>query len=378
MKIAIDLTSLAFNFSGVERYAFNTTLQLVMMKTDDEYELIFCNQVHPAFQNLINQGYPIHPHVLKSDNHKLSKLLLFQWKIPHKLRSIKADCFLFPAFAPPIFFHGKNMIDVVHDLGYFDCPEMWKWYVTAYGQIKIRASVRHCCAFFTVSNDGRQRLIERFRIDPERISVTYNAVDDRFKNGKLNSINRQAVIQKYGLPQESYWLCLATLEPRKNLRLLVQAYSELYQEGKIKTKLVLAGRKGWKIDNLLNAIGDAAKNITVTGFIDDEDLFAVYKMAKLFVFPSLYEGFGIPPLESLACGTPILVSDISVFQEIYGDNASYFHNNDIDDLKNMLLDSETYNKQINIEWFNRFDWQRTADIVYSVLCKAVKQYPHRG
>ena len=128
----------------------------------------------------------------------------------------------------------------------------------------------------------------------------------------------------------------------------------------------------------MNAIGDAAKNITVTGFIDDEDLFAVYKMAKLFVFPSLYEGFGIPPLESLACGTPILVSDISVFQEIYGDNASYFHNNDIDDLKNMLLDSETYNKQINIEWFNRFDWQRTADIVYSVLCKAVKQYPHRG
>ena len=106
-----------------------------------------------------------------------------------------------------------------------------------------------------------------------------------------------AVKNKYSLPSQ-YILCLSTLEPRKNMRLLIKAYSDLWKEKKLKTDLVLAGRKGWKIDNLLNSLDDEIlEHIHLTGFIEDEDLPTVYHCADVFVFPSIYEGFGIPPLE---------------------------------------------------------------------------------
>lgn len=373
MKIAIDLTALAFNFSGIERYALNVARRLVLMDMQDEFELLFCNTVYSDFQKVVEQNNCIHIHIVTANSNKMNKLFLFQYKILKEMNGIKADCYFFPAFAPPILFHKKNMVSVIHDLGYFDCPKMWKWYVTAYGKTKIRAAVRHCGRMLTVSNEGRNRLMERFSVMPERVTVAYNAVEDRFKSEQLDANKKQRIIDKYGLQEDGYLLCLATLEPRKNLKLLVRAYTELYQQGKIATRLVLAGRKGWKIDDLLKEAGEAANNITVTGFVDDEDLPAVYQMAKLFVFPSVYEGFGIPPLEALACGTPVLVSDISVFKEIYGENATYFQSNNLEDLKMHLLDTATYEKRIDKKIFGCFDWQRTADIVYLVLSKSANK-----
>lgn len=371
MKIAIDLTALAFNFSGIERYALNIVKRLVLNNQQDEFELLFCNTVYPDFQEIIERNDHIHVHMVKAERGKWHKLILFQWKVPRAFKRIKADCYYFPTFLPPILFHERNMIPIVYDLGYFDCPTMWKWYVTAYGKVKVLAALKHCDTMLTISKDARERLKERFSVAPERVTVAYSAVDARFNNEQLSAVDQQKIINKYGLKKDGYLLCLATLEPRKNLKLLVRAYAELYRQGEITTPLVLAGRKGWKIDDLLNEAGDATKHITVTGFIDDDDLPAIYQMAKLFVFPSLYEGFGLPPLEALACGTPVLVSDIPVFQEIYGENASYFRNNDLEDLKRRLLDPTTYEKSLDRAWLDQFDWQRTADIVYSVLRKSV-------
>lgn len=131
--------------------------------------------------------------------------------------------------------------------------------------------------------------------------------------------------------------CVATLEPRKNLPFLVESYIELLEENDIDVSLVFAGRKGWKIEAFLDIIESKyRKYIIVTGFIEDEDLPYIYKMADCFVFPSIYEGFGMPPLEALFVGTKALASDIEVLREVLGDEAEYFCVGDKDGLKNII------------------------------------------
>lgn len=369
MKIVIDLTSLAFNFSGVERYALNISKEILIQDQKNEYYLVFANEIDSRLQQFLDE-IRVHGITLKSKNNKMGKLYLFQIALPNLINKIDPDCCLFPGFAAPILLKRKNMIDTIHDLGYFDCPQMWKWYISAYGKLKIRFSVRHTSIFVTVSDFTKERLIDLFHIDQERIYVVKNAVDSRFNEKFISIDEMQRVAQKYNLVGEEFILSLSTLEPRKNLKLLVTAYADLVCNKQIQKKLVLAGRKGWKIDDLLNGIDPEAKqNILFTGFIDDEDLPVIYKLADLFVFPSMYEGFGIPPLEAISCGTQTIVSDIDIFREVMGDSAIYFKNNSIADLKEKLLN----NNYIDINELNRqsslYGWDKSAQQYLIIINK---------
>ena len=150
--------------------------------------------------------------------------------------------------------------------------------------------------------------------------------------------------------------------------ILVKTYSELVEENRVSYPLVLAGRKGWKMDNLLSGISNIAKEkILFTGFIDDEDLPAVYANANLFVFPSRYEGFGMPPLEAIACGTRVLSSDASSLPEVLGDTANYFENQNKDDFKEKILlcinesnVNEMKHKSDYVNQVKMFDWKVEA------------------
>lgn len=175
---------------------------------------------------------------------------------------------------------------------------------------------------------------------------------------------------KYNLPNE-YILSLSTLEPKKNIGLLIEAYSQLVTNENFDISLVLAGRKGWKIDEDLSAIDKKVKDrIIFTGFIDDNDLPAVYGNAKLFVFPSLYEGFGMPPLEVLACGTKVLSSDSTSLPEVLGNCAHHFRNNNANELKEQIkscmVEYFSNEKQIK-EWVNHYNWNREPNRIREKL-----------
>lgn len=360
MKIAIDLTALAFNFSGIERYALNISKNMIQNDSQDEFWLLFCNKIHPDFEELIRQEN-VKCQIVKSGSSKFSKLWMFQIKNLLALNHMKADRYVFLAFEPPILMRNPNMIITIHDIGFFDCPQMWKWYVSLYGQIKMKAAIRHCHRIVTVSNFTKRRLEERFSIDEEKISVVYNAMDNKFRNDIADKDKSLEVRKKYKLPMDNFILCLSTLEPRKNLRLLIEAYTDLKKENKIDHHLVLAGRKGWKIDSLFKNIDSEIKQyIHFTGFIDDDELPYVYKAADLFVFPSKYEGFGIPPLEAMACGTQPVVSDLDVFKEVFGEAAIYFANNNVDDLKNAILSKNVVDSRILKEQSSRYSWEKSG------------------
>ena len=153
------------------------------------------------------------------------------------------------------------------------------------------------------------------------------------------------------------------------MRILIEAYRELINKGEIDIDLVLAGRKGWKIDNLLEGLEqNVVERIHFTGFIDDNDLPVVYKNASIFIFPSIYEGFGIPPLEAMSMGTIVISSDSTSLPEVLGKAAVYFKNNDKEDLKRKILlvsegftDNEKNNiKLMGIKQSKLFSWEKEA------------------
>lgn len=358
MRICIDLTSLADNFSGIERFALSITKELVKNQ-EHHWILLFKNSVHKDFQDC-----KVEKIVIKGKN----KLFFNQVKLAWKLLHIKADRFFFPAFPAPFFFFSKNAYNTIHDLSCWDCPESNKIYMIWYFKIMYWKASLCNKKIITVSEFSKGRICKILNVRPENVTVVYNGISERFNESELSVDEKKCVEKKYNLPNR-YVLCLSTLEPRKNLRVLLDAYASLFEEG-LTEEIVLAGRKGWKMDDFLKGYSeDFLKHVHFTGFVDEEDLPAIYKLAKLFVFPSLYEGFGIPPLEALACGTPVISSDAASMPEILGKSVLYFKNNDVNELKQAILDIDydSLKKQEVVTPANKYSWRKEANKINTIL-----------
>ena len=181
-------------------------------------------------------------------------------------------------------------------------------------RLSINNSVKKADKIITVSNTIKQELIEKFNINPDRVKVVYNSVPEHFFNAEINS----NVLDKYKIQQNKYILSVATLNKRKNIPELIKAFeyiSDKYPD----LKLVLVGGMGNENREKLTK----HPNIIFTGYIPDEDVPTLYKNALLYMYPSLYEGFGIPLIEAQYCGCPVLCSDIPVFREIGANSVEY-------------------------------------------------------
>lgn len=368
MTICFDLTSLADNLSGIERYAACISQEMIRAY-DDNYVLIFKREISPIFQDICQKGN-VESVVLPPCN----KLFFNQICLPNAIRKIKADWFVFLAFPVPILSFKKNMVEAIHDLTAWDYPETMKGIMNWYFRISHVVALKKCRAIVTISEFSKKRIHDRLKYPNDKIWLVYCGIDqDQFV---VHEEKFPAVKEKYHLP-EKYILSLSTLEPRKNLLLLIHAYEELVSQGEDVLPLVLAGRKGWKMEELLSSIDDRVKEkLFFTGFVDDEDLPEVYAMADFFAFPSIYEGFGMPPLEAMACGTPSISSDAASLPEVLGDAAIYFSNNDIAQLKQKLLyvskiDKSEQNRLIGagIQQAQRFNWKQEAENLYIHLKK---------
>ena len=166
-------------------------------------------------------------------------------------------------------------------------------------------------------------------------------------------------------------MLLSTLEPRKNIRQIFSAYAELVSKNDDTPKLVVAGRKGWMVEKELESVRkNFSEHICLTGFIDEDDLRAVYSHADIFVDASVYEGFGMPPLEALAYGVKhVLVSDIPAHREVLGNDAVYFSVHDVNDLavKMARLYKDGNGRNAEPECLSRYSWKKSAEAVYAVI-----------
>jgi glycosyltransferase involved in cell wall biosynthesis len=259
----------------------------------------------------------------------------------------------------------------IHDLIFLLFPEyhlpLNKWFLNRF----VPIFVRRADAIIAISKCTKGDLIRYYSVPSEKIKVIYEGVDARFQPvTEPDALARVRAI--YGLP-ERFILYVGTIEPRKNLSTLLEAYRLLREEG-LEHRLIIVGRKGWLYRDFfqrLRRLGLEGE-VIFPGFVSDEDLPALYSAADLFVFPSLYEGFGLPPLEAMACGTPVIASNSSSLPEVIGDAGIMVDPLDVGGLLRaieLVLRDERMRRGMRARGLKqaaKFSWERAAAMTMEV------------
>jgi glycosyltransferase involved in cell wall biosynthesis len=252
----------------------------------------------------------------------------------------------------------------VHDLIFRYHPAHHKPLNRWYLNLTMPLYCRRASHIIAISEQTRRDLLAAYGLPPAKITVIYEAADPRFRPQSAESV--AAVRARYGLPNR-YLLFVGTIEPRKNLTTLLEALNRI-RDREPRIKLVIVGRKGWLYEGFFRRLRELSLEgeVIFTGFVPDEDLPAFYTAAALFVFPSLYEGFGLPPLEAMACGVPVVCSNTSSLPEIVGDAALTFDPLDAEEmaatieeaLRHEVLREEMREK--GLRQAAKFSWEKTA------------------
>lgn len=326
MRIGIDIRSLAAGKrTGVEEYTIGLLKELFRSGSEHEYVLFFnaWGQVEPdlswidGFSNVTIRRFRI--------PNKLLNFSLWYFRRPHLDRLIGGvDVFFMPNLNFAAFSKKVKVLVTAHDLSFEFFPEHFSWKQRLWHfAINFRGLLRRADRVIAVSESTENDLVTVYGVPKKKIQVIHSGIDDRFAPMNRNDLSLLAVQEKYHLPYK-FFLYLGTIEPRKNLESLLKAF-EVYRRTAIgdmaKYELVLAGRPGWKYERLFEAIkhSSAKEAIHLIGFVDDRDKPALYNLASVFVYPSFYEGFGFPPLEALACGTPVIASHSASLPEVIGE-----------------------------------------------------------
>ncbi len=245
------------------------------------------------------------------------------------------DILLLPELEIPPVNHEK-IVSVIHDV----IPLVSeKWHTRGSARIIgkfIKRAVNKADMVITVSNHTKQDLIQVTGIKEEKVRVTHEGICPFYR--KMVSMDCNGLLKrKYGI-EDRFILFTGTIEPRKNLAALFKAYSLLKNERKVPHKLIVVGKKGWmykEIFETVNRLG-ISEDVLFTGYVPDEELVLFYNTADLFVYPSFYEGFGLPPLEAMACGTPVITSNTSSLPEVVGDAGIMVDPHDVNGLASAM------------------------------------------
>ena len=207
-------------------------------------------------------------------------------------------------------------------------------------KLTVRRTAKKAAKIATVSEYSRQDLLDIYKLPPEKVVVTYNGVESSFTPQPSVPNEAEEVRKRFGVSRD-FLLAVGSLQPRKNLVRLIRAYARLRSEREdFRPQLVIVGRKLWLTSEIFDEVKRQrwADDVILTGYVADEDLPALYRAARAFVYPSLFEGFGLPPLEAMASGTPVVTSDVSSLPEVTAGAALLIDPNDERALANALIE----------------------------------------
>ena len=270
---------------------------------------------------------------------------------------------------------GVPTVLTVHDLIFRHLPQHHKRLNRWYLNMTLPLYCRRAGHIIAVSELTRRDLISSYRLPAEKITTVYEAADPQFRPQLAQAC--AAIRSRYNLP-ERFILFVSTLEPRKNLVRLLAAWEPLYQAG-VAPHLVIAGKQGWLYGEFAVALerSPARDGVILTGYFPDGDLPALYSAAEAFVFPSLFEGFGLPVLEAMACGTPVACSGSSTLPEVAGGAALFFDPEDVEAIRSALSEMLTHAdlredlRRRGLAQSERFSWERAGQetlAVYRRVC----------
>lgn len=383
MRIGIDIRCLSDGKrTGVEEYTINLLENIFELDKRNEYILFlnsyrdshFDERIFAHFKNV----------KVKKFNYP-NKLLNFcfwylRWPLVDKMLG-GVDMFFMPNINFIALSKKTKLVLTVHDLSYEIFPETFSLKRRAWhGFINPRALCRRADQIIAVSDSSKSDIIEHFNVSAKKVQRIYNGVSDEMTELDRNDPKLIEVKERYHLPF-NFIFFLGTVEPRKNIQAIVKAFDQLKRLNKPelnKYKLVIAGGMGWKIQEILKAGRNAefTNDIIFTSCITNEDKAAVYTLASLFIYPSFFEGFGIPAAEAMRCSVPVITSNTSSLPEVVGANAIMIDPDKPDELflamKEVLLDRQLC-EHLELQSPRqaiRFNWRTAARETLAVFEKA--------
>lgn len=311
MKVAYDSRSLSDNIAGIGCY--HKYLIDHIKDKDETAILLLCSNKVIKYKESTN----IKKVITKNYIMRFNSNIWFQFALPYILKKNKVDLFHGITFLQPMFINVPSVV-TVYDTVLKLYPETMHWKNSLIQRALLRTSLLRSFRIIAISENTKRDIIKYFGVEQEKIKVIYLGAGKEFSPQKNEK--DKTILDKYNL-SPGYILTVGTLEPRKNLIRLLNAYKMLVANEDSMPNLVMVGGRGWlkeDINKIVDSLGLREK-VVFTGYIPDSDLPALYRNAGVFVYPSLYEGFGLPPLEAMACGTPVVASNTSSIPEVVGD-----------------------------------------------------------
>jgi len=373
MRIAVNTRLfLKGKLEGIGWFAHETLSRLVRNHPEHEFIFFFDRPFHKDFVFAPN----VTPVVLKPQaRHPALYYMWTEWAVPYALRKYKADIY----FSPDGFGTLRSKVPTcitLHDLAYLHYPQfmdkMHKWHYAHY----LPKFANRAKRIITVSEFTKQDIVHHYGIDAGKIDVVYNGAHEEYK--PLSYDEREAVKAQYTNGEE-FFLFTGALHPRKNIINLLKAFVKFKRRQKSPIKLVIVGRMAWQYDEIAKAkeLMPFKDDVIWTGYLDVNELAKITASAYALVYPSLFEGFGIPILEAMTCDVPVIVSNSSSMPEVGGDAALLVDPHSVDDIaeKMMLIykDENLRNKMIAAARIQKlkFDWAKSAEQIWDSLMKCV-------
>jgi glycosyltransferase involved in cell wall biosynthesis len=376
MRIAIDAHMVGTRETGNETYVVNLSKALASVDTINQYRLYTHDPTSLPAELLRPSNFSalrVRPG-LSAIRIPLSMPYL-SWKDNHDLLHVNY-------IAPPV--SPCPTVVTIHDISYEFFPEFFSARDRMLLSTLVPLSARRASRIIAASQSTKRDIVERYDVDPERISVTYYAADSQFRPISNRGALR-AVLDDYGISQ-GFILTVGNLQPRKNLLRLVEAFAELIQSRAIDPQLVIAGQAFWRGSEVSRRVEERHlhEHVVFTGYVPQEHLVSLYNAADLFVYPSLYEGFGLPLLEAMACGTPVITSNRSSLPEVVGEAALLVEPHRTEDLAQAILDvlsNDALQSELSAKGLERagfFSWERTAKQTLAVYEEVLDRTAESG
>ena len=370
MRIAIDAHSVGTELGGNESYATNLIEALAEIDSVNHYTLYVTRR--EALERFNNRW----PNFAVRATLPHTPLIRIPLTLSAELRKNPVDILHVQFTAPP--FAPCPVVATIHDLSFEHLPQTFKRRSLMQLRLTVRHTARNAAHIITLSEYSRRDIMETYGIAPERISVTPASAPASFAP-VTDEKELARVRDLYGIKGD-YVLSVGSIQPRKNLSRLIAAYSNLRraQPGGKLPQLVLVGKCAWLYDETLRTIKDleVSNSVVLTGYVPEDDLPALYSGALFFVYPSYFEGFGLPPLEAMKCGAAVIVGNKTSLPEIVGDAGVLvdpFDVNDVACAMERLMRDSSFRSQLQAKGLERaklFDWRETARTTLAIYEKA--------
>lgn len=362
MHIGLDGIPLAETKTGVGHYTLELGRGLAQLSGSDAFEFVAPSRILLRDED----ERKTLPANLSVTFRKPNSLRKHWWTIglPLYIRQSSFDLFHGTNYNVPLWEACPTVL-TIHDLSLFLYPETHEKNRVVTGLRRIPVMARVATKIITPSEAVRGEVVEHLGVSGEKIIAIPEAARAGFRPAHAKA-SREART-RFGI-EEDFLLYVGTLEPRKNLMLLIRAFEEVLRATELKPQLVIVGKKGWLVDELFAYVERAnlGDRLLFTNYVSDEDLRALYSSCRMFIYPSIYEGFGLPPLEAMACGAPVITTKIASIKETVGNAARLVETDDVNALARnvteLLTDAAARSAlaAAGLERAALFSWEKTA------------------